>query len=318
MTTPLPSSSGTPSVSFAILSDLHLETPASRPTYLEFSFAATCPNLALLGDIGLANDPRLFTFLEDQLSRFKIVFYVLGNHEPYDSTLEAAREALKAFKDESNRRKANDDRLGNFILLDQVRYDLTPTITILGCTLFSSITSDQKSSVSLFVSDFSRIQDWNIDSHNSAHSSDLAWLNDQVTQIAEKEPERNIVIFTHYSPTAIPKANEPRHLQDANGVRSAFVTDLSEQACWTSTCVKLWAFGHTHFNCDFVEPVTKKRVFANQKGYRRSEAEGFDVEKVVTIVSDQESSVTLPETGSKQGSGKVGLLTKFLRRRERS
>ena len=103
-------------ISFAILSDLHLETPASRPTYSDFTFPATCPNLALLGDIGLANDERLFSFLEEQLLRFENVFYVLGNHEPYDSTLETTRHALGAFGLQTSRQRATDNRLGKFYI----------------------------------------------------------------------------------------------------------------------------------------------------------------------------------------------------------
>jgi predicted phosphodiesterase len=89
--------SDTTTVSFAILSDLHLETPAARPSYSKFSFNHTRPHLVLLGDIGLVSDTRLFSFLEEQLLRFETVFYVLGNHEPHDSTMEATKEALRKF-----------------------------------------------------------------------------------------------------------------------------------------------------------------------------------------------------------------------------
>ena len=84
-------------------------------------------------------------------------------------------------------------------------------------------------------------------------------------------------------------ANDPRQLQDVAQVRSAFVTDLSDQVCWTSANVRLWAFGHAHFNCDFEDLGTKKRVVANQKGYRRTELETFDVSKVVRVETLLES-----------------------------
>lgn len=65
-------------------------------------------------------------------------------------------------------------------------------------------------------------------------------------------------------------------------VRSAFVTDLKEQVCWRSKKVRLWAFGHKHFNCDLVEATgTEKRVLADQKGYWRSEIVGFVRGKVL-------------------------------------
>ena len=71
-----------PSITLQILSDLHLETPHLLPMYSDFRVEPRSPYLALLGDIGNANDRRLFQFLEEQLRRFQIVFYVLGNHEP--------------------------------------------------------------------------------------------------------------------------------------------------------------------------------------------------------------------------------------------
>jgi hypothetical protein len=273
------------SISFAILSDLHLETPAARPSYSDFSIPRTASILALLGDIGLVNDVRLFTFLREQLTKFETVFYVLGNHEPYDSTYQAAKDILQAFEKEVSLQENKDNLQGNFVLLDQVRYDISASITVLGCTLFSAIEPHQESSVKLFVSDFERIENWGIESHNAAHKSDLDWLNQQVMSITQCEPERRIVVFTHYSPTAQVEANDPRHLKDDFGVRSAFVTDLSEEPCWKSLSVVLWGFGHTHFNCDFTDATTGKRVLANQKGYRKSEAEGFEIEKVVEITT---------------------------------
>jgi hypothetical protein len=129
----------------------------------------------------------------------------------------------------------------------------------------------------------SRLEDWTVDAHNSAHQSDIGWLNSQIENITRHEPHRNIVVFTHHSPTMLDAANDPRQLQDVAQVRSAFVTDLSDQICWISANVRPWAFGHTHFNCDLEDLRTKKRIVANQKGYRRSELETFDTSKVVKV-----------------------------------
>lgn len=61
------------------MSDLHLETPQSGPTYGESKIRPQCRHLALLGDIGNFSDPELFTFLEEQLQQFEVVSYRLGN-----------------------------------------------------------------------------------------------------------------------------------------------------------------------------------------------------------------------------------------------
>lgn len=266
-------------INFQLMSDLHLETPRARPTYADFEIQPQCEYLALLGDIGSIGDPRFFTFLEEQLRKFKIVFFLLGNHEPFGMTISQAKTAVHDFKERVDKPSA----FGQFVFLDQTRFDLTDSTTVLGCTLFTEISDEQRESVSLFCADFSEIEDWNIDSHNAAHRSDLRWLNSQVEEISRTEPHRNMVIFTHHSPTMLEAANDPRHLGDVGEVRSAFVTDLSSQVCWKSKNVVLWGFGHTHFNCDFAELETRKRIVANQKGYRRSELDTFEAAKVVTI-----------------------------------
>src|SRR6266581_4073520 len=71
--------------SIQVLSDIHLEIERSQDTveYETFKVTPVAPILALLGDIGTANDPRLFEFIRTQLHQFKAVLYVLGNHEFY-------------------------------------------------------------------------------------------------------------------------------------------------------------------------------------------------------------------------------------------
>jgi hypothetical protein len=71
------------------MSDIHLEFPFRQKDgsrgkgYTVFDFPKMAPNLALLGDIGLACEDGLFQFLERNLRRFERVFFVMGNHEGY-------------------------------------------------------------------------------------------------------------------------------------------------------------------------------------------------------------------------------------------
>ncbi|KUJ14285.1 uncharacterized protein LY89DRAFT_134007 [Mollisia scopiformis] len=273
-------------IKFQIMSDLHLETPKARPNYEHFKIQPASPYLALIGDIENTWDPRLFSFLEEQLQHFERVFYLLGNHELYESTISVAQQAVRSFADEMEKiRSQPGTNIGRFVFLNQTRLDLTDHVTVLGCTLFSSISNEQRQSVTLFCSDFSEIEDWTVDAHNAAHQSDLNWLNEQVELLERHEPHRKIVVFTHHSPTLLEEANDSRHLEDVNGVNSAFVTDLSDQQCWKSDTVRIWAFGHTHFNCDFEEAGTRKRIVANQKGYGRTELETFDPGRVIEVDS---------------------------------
>lgn len=57
-----------------------------------FDIAPQAPYLAILGDIGNIKDNGLFIFLEAQLQKFQIVFFLLGNHEPYHSNWATARK----------------------------------------------------------------------------------------------------------------------------------------------------------------------------------------------------------------------------------
>lgn len=258
-----------------ILSDLHLEAPKG---YDVFEITPSAPYLALIGDIGYTNDQDYFTFLEKQLANFKIVFIILGNHEPYHSSWATSKQKIKEFEVTLAAKAANSS-LGQLVFLDQTRHDLSPDITILGCTLFSNVIPSQTDYVSFGLNDFYHIEDWTVEKHNRAHLSDLTWLNSQVDIISKAEPNRKIVILTHHSPTKSPRSSDPAHAQ--SNISSGFSSDLSGEICWTSDAVKVWAFGHTHFNTDYMEDG--KRIVANQRGYYFSQAADFDGVKTVEI-----------------------------------
>ncbi|CAM1503240.1 Fc.00g080160.m01.CDS01 [Cosmosporella sp. VM-42] len=269
------------------MSDLHLETPRALPTYSEFRIESTAPYLALLRDIGNIHDSRLFGFPEQQLQEFPIVFYAFGNHEPYhdsfDTQLSTCATAVSAMKEQVDIQNHGDTTVGELVFLNKKRFDISETVTILGCTLFSNIAESQQSTVTLFISDFSNIQGWTVGAHNAAHQEDLEWLNSQVANISRDEPHRRIAILTHYSPNMLLEANDPEHLEDPPGVQLAFVTNLAQEICWTSPKVKVWAFGHTHHGYDFLDSATGKRIVANQRGYGREGAFDFDVGKTIAV-----------------------------------
>ncbi|CAI7607668.1 unnamed protein product [Penicillium glandicola] len=258
---------------FQILSDLHLENPSA---YDVFKITPKAPDIALLGDIGVVNDAGFITFIETQLRQFQIVFFLLGNHEPYHSNWEDTKQFLHQFSASVDRRRSTPEQdghpetMGSFVFLDQTRYDLSPDVTILGCTLFSRVSEAHKE------------HDWTVDDHMAAHEADLRWLNGQVSHIAASEPHRKIVVFTHHSPvTQDQRAVDPRHVNSS--LSSGFASDLSGEEIWKSPLVKLWAFGHTHFNVSYIEEGTNKMVVSNQRGYYFSQAQGFNGELVVGV-----------------------------------
>jgi hypothetical protein len=281
---------------FQIISDLHLETPLMNPSYSHFTLPIHAPNLFLLGDIGLTQHPQLFTFLTSLLSTHSglRIFYILGNHEPYHTTLENSIRSLQDY--ECQIVTTYPDVPQRFHFLNRTRVDLDEQVTVLGCTLWTHIPSSSTHACASLLTDFNKdkgIWDRSVEQHNLDHAHDLAWLNTSVEQISISEPHRQVVVLTHHSPTIDRRANHPRH--DKSSTNDGFRTDLSDEMCWTSGRVKMWAFGHTHFNCQFYDEggsdasgMRKKLVVANQKGYG----------------AEKEAEVVVVEAGDDDGEGK--------------
>lgn len=142
----------------------------------------------------------------------------------------------------------------------------------------------------MFVTHFNVINDWTVEDHNVAHHSDLTLLNDTVRKIEREDAQREIMVFTHHSPTILDVASDQAHKESE--VSSAFVTDLSMERWWMSPLMKVSAWGHAHFNCDFRDPKTGKRCIVNQEEYGISEKFEFDRSTVVSI----SGTIPLPTT----------------------
>lgn len=265
-----------PSLQLQLVSDLHLEVPKSSPLYTTINIDIRASYLCLLGDIGLVKDDGLYVFLRGTLEQHMgcRIFYIIGNHESYQLAYQETVAKLREFESEALR--VYD---GRFKLLDRDRIDLDDSTTLLGCTLWSSISAEQADAACLRLNDFNPvrgIRGWSVDSYLSQHRQDIEWLNAQVLELQDKEPHREIAILTHHSPTVDLRALEPRH-RDSE-VSTCFATDMSNQPCWMSPMVKLWAFGHTHYDCAFRDESTGKLVVTNQKGYGQQNVETVLVE----------------------------------------
>lgn len=272
-------------VAIQILSDLHLESPKG---YDMFEIVPKAPYLALLGDIGniVPHTEECLAFLTHQLRQFRVVLFVPGNHEAHGSTWTETLDILKQFEHDV---EANEElELGQFVLLDRGIVTLPATtddeeskpIVILGCSLFSHIPPDREMKVEMGLQDFYQTTSWSARAHTEAHARDLAWLNEQV----QLHHGAKVVIFTHWSPSTDPRSMDPRFVDSP--ITPGFSTDLSDQTCFASGNVTLWAFGHTHYNCDFTmdrKDAGPLRLMTNQRGYYFSQAHGFDEERIVEL-----------------------------------
>ena len=236
-----------------LLSDLHLEIGQQ---YTSFTVPTAAPYLVLAGDIGkLVDYDGYLQFLQQLVPHYTKVFLVLGNHEFYSVDYETGMERARSLEKEPSLE-------GKVLLLQQARWDDPDSkLTILGCTLWSSVPEASQDSVRLRVSDFQQISGWTIEKHNQLHAEDADWLREQVRQCnGQPGNERDIVIATHHAP-CLKGTSSPEH--DASPVSSAFATELLATGSWKG--VRAWIFGHTHYSTDFVRKGI--RVVANQRGY---------------------------------------------------
>ncbi|KLU85052.1 Ser/Thr protein phosphatase [Magnaporthiopsis poae ATCC 64411] len=278
-----------------ILSDLHLESPKG---YDVFEIEPRAPYLALLGDIGTVGPHKaeLLAFLTAQLRQFRAVLFVPGNHEAYHASWADALDILRDFE----QLVRADASLGDFVLLDRAvfRPDAAGgSVVVLGCSLFSAVPAGSADVVGYRLNDFYHTGGgWDVASHNEAHARDLQWLNAQVAALENGPTVESIMVLTHWSPTRDPRAADPRHA--GSDITSAFATDLSGEDCFQSAKVKVWAFGHTHWNCDFTAErngACPLRLVTNQRGYYFSQAQGFDANKTINTSS----------SGGPESSGRV-------------
>lgn len=156
----------------------------------------------------------------------------------------------------------------HLIILNRGRHDISPTVTILGCTLWSRILDEYIPTANSILTDCHPergTKNWDASKHLVSHFQDLNWLNTQVSKIEEGEPERRVLILTHHRPTFDARANNPRYERSERS--SCSVTDLSGEACWISPVDTCWAFGHTHYSDCYRDEGTKKLAIENQGGH---------------------------------------------------
>lgn len=224
-------------VGLQFMSDLHLE----RFEY-KYDISPATSHLALVGDIGRFCDYDDYAgFLKKQCQTFDQVLLVAGNNEFYGSSRHGGLDAAE--------RLAQDPTLqGKLVFLNRTRIDLTGSnITVLGCTLHSHIEPGHAQ----LNKDFERIRNWTVKDHNMEHELDVEWLRYSLEQIAETEPQRQVVILTHHAPS-FQDTCHPSH--ENNAVSQCFCSNTLEafKAWKGKDQVSNWVFGHTHWNAWFM------------------------------------------------------------------
>lgn len=232
-----------------IVSDLHLEqNKLWSPLPVEAKY------LVILGDTCPIRDTtRWHYFLKVHSPLFNRIFLVNGNHE-YHSNCRIPMVDLK-------RKQAKlVAKFPNVTVLNKTAIPLLDLgVTLLGVTLWSHVPEHAISEVKEHMTDYVAIRNskkLTISDTNVFHASDLKWLKTEITA----RPEENLVILTHHAPL-LQGTSDPKYegLASTHG----FASDLSYLF---NRNVVLWAFGHTHWACNFRYQYSD--VLSNPRGYR--------------------------------------------------
>jgi predicted phosphodiesterase len=205
------------------MSDLHLEDN-NTPT-----ITVSGDYLVLAGDIGDPFSRDFEEFIRTVCSKYKHVFMVPGNHEYYFGNMNAVNLQLMMMASEH----------GNFHVLNNSVYDLSPYLRVIGSPLWSNM-SDM---VSMNISDFSHIKVNTTDyitpvKHRKLHSLSVSFIEEQL-ELCKREAKQAVII-THYAGHLGMLGKYSGHMNN-----SAYATDLSRLY---QPPVVAWISGHTHEN----------------------------------------------------------------------
>jgi hypothetical protein len=95
---------------------------------------------------------------------------------------------------------AKSEALNSLVFTDKTCYKSSLALRVLECTLFSRAVHEQKANVSLSLDDLYHFDDRSVDAHQVANRANLDWLDHEIDTISRLEPDRKVVVLTHYCP----------------------------------------------------------------------------------------------------------------------
>lgn len=248
---------------FYVLSDIHLEffkksQVDTSINWIKNKLIDPDSYLILAGDICSVSSKNFEYFFSSIQSMFKKIFYVLGNHEFYNSDITTTKNLLATKLEELNNNN------NNIILLDNSSYYLQDAnILIVGSTLWSDLTynNDNIWKAKYMINDFNYINNFSVDEYQNYFKKDLKYLEDEIQQNMDKR----ILVVTHHVPTyeLIDKKykNDPMNICFASELNHLFQKPIIA-----------WIYGHTHtasekiinnikFKCNPIGYVGENKTF---------------------------------------------------------
>jgi predicted phosphohydrolase len=229
-------------------SDLHLEFPENKEYLLKNPIDPQADILILAGDImPFATMDRHQDFLDYISERFKLIYWLPGNHEYYQSDINIRSGIL------------NEKIRENVFLVNNCTKEVSG-IYLIFSTLWSHISPEQQFSIQRGMSDFKIIKDhdrlFNTEHYNLLHQQSLQFIKEAVVKLKNEKK----VVVTHHVPTSL---NYPQQYVNSP-INDGFRTNLTDYI--EKSGVSYWLYGHHHCNIgDFQIGTTQ--LLTNQLGY---------------------------------------------------
>lgn len=261
---------------FNILSDLHLE-------WYDLKGLPGGDNLLLCGDILMSvhADKIASRFFAEEVSKYKNVYYIMGNHEYYGGCWQDTPDEVKSFT----------QKFSNVTFLNNETVFLSDDTVLFGGTLWTDANNCNpwvESAIMQGMNDFVHIK-YRVppnEKYQRLHiSTTIAEHYETLTKMKEfldDYKDKKVIIMTHMAPSS--KSSHPRFGID-NPLNYHYFSNL-ENIILDNPQIKLWCHGHTHDSHDYM--IGETRVVCNPRGYTRSsigqENSNFDINKTIEVI----------------------------------
>jgi predicted phosphodiesterase len=275
-----------------IVSDLHLEYRLNPFTnnlinkIINPKYQQNKKMLALCGDIGNPYIGNYKLFLQNCSKNYEHVFLIPGNHEYYNlSKLDFSYKLNLISKEIKTISEINYDidkictNFNNIHFLNN-KSIIIDGIKFCGSILWSHIpekyidyVQDKSLDTRLIYNDNGKYL--SVEDRNILHSQCKIWIE---SELSGKQPT---IILSHHSPLFNDPKNETNNVYD-NKYHGKINNYLFSNDCGNliRTPVKIWAFGHTHYNNKF--NYNNVTIVTNQMGYKE-ENFSFDSENFIDL-----------------------------------
>jgi len=229
-----------------IVSDVHIEYLLDEKDPFEF-ITPSAEILILAGDIGsLYKIDQLKNFLSILSTRFKVILYILGNHEFYYYNNSAQVDMKTLYQRAYNLKKD----INNLIILNRNSVIIGDTC-ICGATLWSK----PEIKIPKYII---RINGISNELYEGMYKKDLLYVEKMVEYCQNKNLK--LIVATHYPPTKkVLGGTEKRNI-------SLYVNNLDHLL--SKDKISTWICGHVHKNFDFITE-NGTRIIGNQVGKPR-------------------------------------------------